>query len=110
METKGQPAHSPAPSTDASAVSESTIAEGPPQSPETQLPAYGDEREPPKYQENGLSKGMEAVEKAKMKRTLFIRLLTSIFITILVSLVVAAAVGRIHDWQVTEKRLREEQR
>lgn len=37
--------------------------------------------------------------KAKRRKTLLVRLLTSIFITVLVSLIVAAVVGRIHDRQ-----------
>ncbi|KAL7792475.1 hypothetical protein V8C37DRAFT_380435 [Trichoderma ceciliae] len=111
METKDPPTPFPALSRDVFATSESTSAESPPLSPRTQLPAYGDERAPPKYQEDGLSKEEEeAAKKAKTRRTLFIRLLTSIFVTVLVSLVVAAAFGRIHDRQIAEKMLKEEQR
>lgn len=55
-----------------------------------QPPAYGDE--PPQYQEEP-----EFDEKARERKTIFIRLLTSIFITVLVSLIVAAVVEKIHD-------------
>ncbi|RCI15330.1 hypothetical protein L249_6521 [Ophiocordyceps polyrhachis-furcata BCC 54312] len=55
-----------------------------------QPPAYGDE--PPNYQEELLSQA-----KARERKTIFIRLLSSIFITVLVSLIVAAVVERIHD-------------
>ncbi|RDA82830.1 hypothetical protein CP532_6095, partial [Ophiocordyceps camponoti-leonardi (nom. inval.)] len=55
-----------------------------------QPPAYGDE--PPNYQEELLSQ-----VKARERKTIFIRLLSSIFITVLVSLIVAAVVERIHD-------------
>lgn len=111
METKDSPTRFPALSTDVfEAASESTTAESPPLSPRTQLPAYGDERAPPKYQENGLSKEEEAINKARTRRLLFIRLLTSIFVTVIVSLVVAAAVGRIHDRQAREKKTKEEQK
>lgn len=55
-----------------------------------QPPAYGDE--PPQYQEEVLYD-----TKARERKTVFIRLLTSIFITVLVSLIVAAVVEKIHD-------------
>ncbi|RFU74990.1 hypothetical protein TARUN_7272 [Trichoderma arundinaceum] len=110
METKDPPNRFPALSTDVFSASESAHTESPPQSPRTQLPAYGDERAPPKYQENGLTKEDEAAKKARTRKTLFVRLLTSIFVTVLVSLVVAAAVGRIQHRQAAEKKLKEEQR
>ncbi|PFH63214.1 hypothetical protein XA68_16653 [Ophiocordyceps unilateralis] len=59
-------------------------------SPQRQPPAYGDE--PANYGEELLSQ-----IKARERKTIFIRLLSSIFITVLVSLIVAAVVERIHD-------------
>ncbi|EHK15357.1 uncharacterized protein TRIVIDRAFT_228392 [Trichoderma virens Gv29-8] len=110
METKDTPTRFPALSADVFAASNSTTAESPPVSPQTQLPAYGDEREPPKYQEDGLSKDEEAMNKAKTRRILFIRLLSSIFVAVIVLLIVAAAVGRIYDRQAREKKSKEEQK
>ncbi|KAL5087125.1 hypothetical protein Trisim1_008048 [Trichoderma cf. simile WF8] len=111
METKEDtPTRFPALSADVFAASDSTTAESPPVSPRTQLPAYGDEREPPKYQEDGLSKDEDAINKAKTRRTLFVRLLSSIFVTVIVLLVVAAAVGRIYDRQARERKSKEEQK
>lgn len=109
METKDPSNRFPELSTDIT-VEESSNAESLPLSPKTQLPAYGDERAPPKYQENGLTREEEEARKAKTRKTLFIRLLSSIFVTVIVSLVVAAAFGRIHDRQVMEKKAKEEQR
>lgn len=110
METKDTTTRFPPLSADVFAASDSTTAESPPVSPRTQLPAYGDEREPPKYQEDGLSKDEDAINKAKTRRTLFVRLLSSIFVTVIVLLVVAAAVGRIYDRQAREKKSKEEQK
>src|SRR5699024_5974980 len=80
-----------------SAGSDSTTLRNPsdcdPPSPR-QPPAYGAEGAPPQYQEELVSGS-----KAKRRKTLLVRLLTSIFITVLVSLIVAAVVGRIHDRQ-----------
>ncbi|KAH6606873.1 hypothetical protein Trco_006026 [Trichoderma cornu-damae] len=109
METTDPPTRFPPLSTDVFEAGESAGAESPPLSPRTQLPAYGDERAPPQYQADGLSKAQEAAEEAT-RRTLFIRLLSSVFVTVLVSLVVAAAVGRIHDRQAAEKKSKDEQR
>ncbi|PHH70537.1 hypothetical protein CDD80_5942 [Ophiocordyceps camponoti-rufipedis] len=61
-------------------------------STQRQPPAYGDE--PPNYQ--GQEELLSQV-KARERKTIFIRLLSSIFITVLVSLIVAAVVERIHD-------------
>ncbi|PHH92350.1 hypothetical protein CDD83_7728 [Cordyceps sp. RAO-2017] len=69
---------------------DSTSSECSPSSPR-QPPAYGEE--PPQYnQEDVLGEA-----KARERKTIFIRLLTSIFITVLVSLIVAAVVEKIHD-------------
>lgn len=76
------------------ASDDSTLAESLPPSPR-QPPAYGEERAPPQYQEDEDPDDIKA--RRKIRRTLCIRLLTSIFITVLVSLIVAAVVARIHD-------------
>ncbi|EFY87623.1 hypothetical protein J3459_014225 [Metarhizium acridum] len=76
------------------ASDDSTLAESIPSSPR-QPPAYGAERAPPLYQEEDDPDHVKA--RRKVRRTLCIRLLTSIFITVLVSLIVAAVVARIHD-------------
>lgn len=52
--------------------------------------AYGDE--PPQYEDELLYDA-----KARERKIIFIRLLTSIFITVLVSLIVAAVVEKIHN-------------
>ena len=65
----------------------------PPVSPRYQLPAYGDEGAPPEYEtEEDLEK-----LKAHRKKTLIIRVMTSIFVATLVSLIVAAAIARIQQ-------------
>lgn len=81
------------------ASDDSTIAESEsiPPSPR-QPPAYGDEGAPPHYHDD-VDK-QEAKARRKIKRTLCIRLMTSIFITVLVSLLVAAVVARIHDGHI----------
>ncbi|KHN99737.1 uncharacterized protein MAM_02590 [Metarhizium album ARSEF 1941] len=76
------------------ASDDSTLAGSVPSSPR-QPPAYGAERAPPLYQEEDDPDDIKA--RRKIKRTLCIRLLTSIFITVLVALIVAAVVARIHD-------------
>ena len=60
-------------------------------------PAYGAESAPPHYEEK--LDPTDKKSRRKLKRTLCIRLMTSIFITVLVSLIVAAVVARIHDGQ-----------
>ncbi|POR32813.1 Uncharacterized protein TPAR_06996 [Tolypocladium paradoxum] len=98
MEPQGRPVRYPTPSVSTNGVyrtGDPALSEGDPVSPR-QPPAYGDERAPPQYQEDGAS---DAKTKAKARKTILVRLLTSIFITVLVSLIVAAVVGRIHDSQ-----------
>lgn len=75
---------------------DTTLAESIPSSPR-QPPAYGAERAPPGYEEEIDPSDIKA--RRKRRRTLCIRLMTSIFITVLVSLIVAAVVARIHDSQ-----------
>jgi hypothetical protein len=77
-----------------SASDDTTLAGSLPPSPR-QPPAYGAEGAPPKYQEADDPDGERA--RRKIRRTLCIRLLTSIFITVLVCLIIAAVVARIHD-------------
>ncbi|TWU73218.1 hypothetical protein ED733_004785 [Metarhizium rileyi] len=67
-----------------------------------QPPAYGAEGAPPLYKEE--TDPDDAKAKRKIKRTLCIRLLTSIFITVLVALIVAAVVARIHDSKINFNR------
>ncbi|KND86753.1 hypothetical protein TOPH_08609 [Tolypocladium ophioglossoides CBS 100239] len=98
MEPEGRPVRYPTPSVSANGVyriGDPALSEIDPTSPR-QPPAYGDERAPPQYQEEVAS---NAKTKAKARKTILIRLLTSIFVTVLVSLIVAAVVGRIHDSQ-----------
>ncbi|KAK2598065.1 hypothetical protein QQS21_005776 [Conoideocrella luteorostrata] len=81
------------------ASDDSTLAESDsiPPSPR-QPPAYADEGAPPQYQEEHNLDDVKARREAK--KTLCIRLLTSVFITVLVSLIVAAVVARVHDSQI----------
>lgn len=82
------------------ASDDTTIAESEYISPSLrQPPAYGDEGAPPRYQE-GFNNEEDVKARRKVKKTLCIRLMTSIFITVLVSLIVAAVVARIHDSQI----------
>lgn len=82
------------------ASDDTTIAESENISPSIrQPPAYGDEGAPPRYQE-GFNSEEDVKARRKVKKTLCIRLMTSIFITVLVSLIVAAVVARIHDSQI----------
>ncbi|PHH66150.1 hypothetical protein CDD81_213 [Ophiocordyceps australis] len=72
-----------------------TLADSLPSSPR-QPPAYGDERAPaPPYEE--FESDAKARRRAKERQAVFVRLLTSVFITVLVALIVAAVVVRIHD-------------
>lgn len=88
-------------------TSSTTTVQGsgsPPTSPRQHLPAYGEDDDversapPPEYAES-----LEAEDNGKSlkKRVLLIRLLTSVFVTLLVALIVAAVVGKINE----EKRL-----
>lgn len=78
------------------ASDDSTLAGSIPPSPQ-QPPAYGAERAPPQYRDQGEDDPDDVKARRKVRRTLCIRLMTSIFITVLVSLIVAAVVARIHD-------------
>ncbi|PNY29731.1 Uncharacterized protein TCAP_00358 [Tolypocladium capitatum] len=103
MEPEGHPVRRPTPSVSTNGVCRpgdpALSSESDPASPR-QPPAYGDERAPPQYQEEAAS---GAKTMAKARKTILVRLLTSIFITVLVSLIVAAVVGRIHDSQSNGK-------
>lgn len=102
MEPEGRPVRYPTPSVSANGVcrtDDPALSESDPASPR-QPPAYGDERAPPRYQEEVAS---DAKIKAKARRTIFVRLLASIFVAVLVSLIVAAVVGRIHDSQSKDR-------
>lgn len=74
-------------------------------SPRYQLPAYVEEGAPPKYQEE---ESKETKEKPDGKRTIFIRLLTSLFIVIIVALIVAAVCGKISDVKTDQKMAEKE--
>ena len=85
------------PSSPVSPGSDSTTLRGPSESDPAspwQPPAYGSDGAPPQYGEDLATEGKR---KAMVRRTLLVRLLTSIFITVLVALIVAAVMGRIHD-------------
>ncbi|KJZ76361.1 hypothetical protein HIM_04090 [Hirsutella minnesotensis 3608] len=75
---------------DAACLGPSALSECPP-SALRQPPDYGDE--PPTYNKEELLYDA----KSRERKTIFIRLLTSIFITVIVSLIVAAVVEKIHD-------------
>lgn len=83
--------------TSVSASSDSTTlraqSDSDPPSPR-QPPAYGVDGAPPQYEEDLEAEGKR---KAMVRRTLLVRLLTSVFITVLVALIVAAVMGKIHD-------------
>ncbi|KAG5976827.1 hypothetical protein E4U55_007194 [Claviceps digitariae] len=75
---------------------DSTIAESdPPEKSPRRRPAYVDEGELPLYQED--DSAQDAKTRRAIKKTLCIRLMASIFVAILVSVTVAAAVARIYD-------------
>ncbi|KAM3458529.1 hypothetical protein MY3296_000287 [Beauveria thailandica] len=86
------------------ASSDTTLAESTPPSPRNQPPPYRDEAltSPPYYQDDVFGRGKKHGELPK--KTLVIRLCTSIFIAFLVCLIVAAVVGRIHDTQLGKKQ------
>lgn len=64
-------------------------------------PAYGDEgAAPPRYQEDYAEGGKDAPPG---KRTLVIRLATSVFIMLIVALIVAAVFGRIDEVKADEE-------
>ncbi|KAJ2967309.1 hypothetical protein NQ176_g9724 [Zarea fungicola] len=91
------------------ASSETTLAESLPPSP-NQPPPYGDEAlpSPPQYLEEG--RGQEKKHGPPLpKKTLIIRLCTSIFIAFIVCLIVAAVVGRIHDAQIKKHQEAEDE-
>ncbi|KAG6006716.1 hypothetical protein E4U54_000129 [Claviceps lovelessii] len=80
------------------ASDDSTIADGdsPPQSSRPRLHlVYGDEAGLPLYQKDVDT--LDAKARRAVKKTLCIRLMASIFVAILVSVTVAAAVARIYD-------------
>ncbi|KAK0389050.1 hypothetical protein NLU13_2626 [Sarocladium strictum] len=64
------------------------------------LPAYGEEPEPPQYQETP-----EELAKAKKRarNILVVRLLTSVFIALIVSLIVAGAVTKIQQGKTQDR-------
>ncbi|KAF1732232.1 hypothetical protein CRV24_008426 [Beauveria bassiana] len=86
------------------ASSDTTLAESTPPSPRNQPPPYRDEAltTPPYYQDDVFGRRKKHGELPK--KTLVIRLCTSIFIAFLVCLIVAAVVGRIHDTQLGKKQ------
>lgn len=57
-----------------------------------QLPAYGEESAPPDYQEDPEEL---AKKHAKERRTMAVRVISSVFVAMIVSLIVAAAVTKI---------------
>ena len=66
-----------------------------PPSPGPRLPSYDHNGEElPQYQEDLEAEGGD---KAKKRRMLLIRLMTSLFVTVLVALIVAAVVGKINE-------------
>jgi hypothetical protein len=72
-------------------------------------PPYPDDGAPPSYQEETCAGG-KSRRQPLPKKTLIIRLFTSIFIAVIVCLIVAAVVGRIHDTsEVKGKQMEDEQ-
>lgn len=95
MDVQGPPVHYPNAHESTNAVyrtRESTPAGSPPATPQYQLPAY--DSPPPQYQEE---ESLETKLKKDGRRTVCIRLMTSIFIVTIVALIVAAVFGRINN-------------
>ncbi len=88
------------------ACSDTTLADSLPSSPRNQPPPYGDEAallSPPQYQDDTFGREKRYAEPLP-KKTLIIRMFTSIFIAFIVCLIVAAVVGRIHDTSLRNKQ------
>ncbi|KAK5989868.1 hypothetical protein PT974_08130 [Cladobotryum mycophilum] len=114
MAMEGPPVRYPNLSTeDVYRAGESTLAGStPPLSPRQELPVYPIEGGPPIYEDDELDakeKAARAKAKSKVRKILLIRLLSSIFITVLVSLFVAAVVGRIENERALERMSHREQ-
>jgi hypothetical protein len=64
------------------------------------LPAYGEEQQPPEYQDTP-----EDIEKAKkrIRNILIVRVMTSVFIALIVSLIVAGAVTKIQQGKAKDR-------
>lgn len=84
---------------------DSTLAGSLPPSPRNQPPPYGDDAlpSPPQYHDDTFEREKRHGDPLP-RRTVIIRLCTSIFIAFIVCLVVAAVVGRIHDLQLRKKQ------
>ncbi|KAK1242274.1 hypothetical protein MKX07_000260 [Trichoderma sp. CBMAI-0711] len=84
-------------------------------SPEPQLPAYDDDRPPPKYrpmeelavEDEEDEEEQERATLAQQKRVLIFRLLAVFFCILVVSLAVAA--GVVHSHHVKEKEMQQQQ-
>ncbi|KAH0490662.1 hypothetical protein TgHK011_002119 [Trichoderma gracile] len=79
-------------------------------SSEPQLPAYDEDRPPPKYramEELAVENEEEEQTLAQQKRVLIIRLLAGFFCLVVVGLVVAAAV--VHNHYLKTKKLQQQQ-
>ena len=72
-------------------------------------PPYRVDGAPPSYQEETCAGG-KSRRQPLPKKTLIIRLFTSIFIAVIVCLIVAAVVGRIHDTrEAKDKQMEDEE-
>lgn len=101
------------------ASSDTTLAVSEPSSPASlrnNPPPYGDEAalsSPPQYANENDDEESASREKRVVnqlpKKTLIIRLFTSIFIAFIVCLIVAAVVGRIHDESVRKHKEAEDE-
>lgn len=102
MDAQGPPLHYPNSHESTDEIyrtRQSSRRSSPPVSPRHQPPAY-EEGAPPQYQEEEAG---EIKDEANRKRTVCVRLLTSLFIVVIVALIVAAVFGRINEVKVDEK-------
>ncbi|KAI9166536.1 tRNA pseudouridine synthase 1 [Paramyrothecium foliicola] len=97
MDPQGPPLHYPRPNS--SLETERTIAGSAPTSPREEVSNHVFEGEPPLYGEAQSTTAQDEKARKKERRTTCIKFATSIFIAVIVCLVAAAVIGKIHENQ-----------